>query len=207
MIELANVKKTVIFDMTDFGLANMDYAPVKFMIKCFEANYPESLGAVLIHRAPWIFQGIWKVIKGWLDPVVASKVHFTNSETDMEAFLEPASIIKELGGADTWKYDYPEPVEGENEAMKDEETRNSLISRRKELSKQYEDLVNEWIGADQSTFEKLRQRRDDLADDIRHNYWKLDSYVRARSLYDRWGELKPDPAPVAAAIAPAVPAA
>jgi CRAL/TRIO domain len=34
-----------------------DYTPVKFMIKCFEANYPESLGAVLIHKSPWIFQG------------------------------------------------------------------------------------------------------------------------------------------------------
>lgn len=41
--------------MTDFSLANMDYAPVKFMVKCFEANYPESLGTVLIHKAPWIF--------------------------------------------------------------------------------------------------------------------------------------------------------
>lgn len=27
------------------------------MIKCFEANYPESLGAVLVHKAPWVFQG------------------------------------------------------------------------------------------------------------------------------------------------------
>lgn len=38
-------------------MANMDYTPVKFMIKCFEANYPESLGAVLVHKAPWLFQG------------------------------------------------------------------------------------------------------------------------------------------------------
>lgn len=43
--------------MTSFTLSNMDYAPVKFMIKCFEANYPESLGAVLIQNAPWLFQG------------------------------------------------------------------------------------------------------------------------------------------------------
>lgn len=35
-----------------------DYTPVKFMIKCFEANYPESLGAVLVHKAPWVFQGL-----------------------------------------------------------------------------------------------------------------------------------------------------
>lgn len=38
-------------------MANMDYTPVKFMIKCFEANYPESLGTVLVHNAPWVFQG------------------------------------------------------------------------------------------------------------------------------------------------------
>lgn len=56
--------------MTGFSIANMvrgpfladcadhqDYGPVKFMIKCFEANYPESLGAVLVHKAPWVFQG------------------------------------------------------------------------------------------------------------------------------------------------------
>ena len=43
--------------MTGFSLANMDYTPVKFMIKCFEANYPECLGAVLVHKAPWVFQG------------------------------------------------------------------------------------------------------------------------------------------------------
>lgn len=43
--------------MTGFSMANMDYTPVKFMVKCFEANYPECLGAVLVHKAPWIFQG------------------------------------------------------------------------------------------------------------------------------------------------------
>ena len=64
--------------MTTFSMANMvraheapslgnhfpltlvflqDYTPVKFMIKCFEANYPESLGTVLVYKAPWIFQG------------------------------------------------------------------------------------------------------------------------------------------------------
>ena len=48
---------TIVFDMTGFSMANMDYTPVKFMIKCFEANYPESLGVILVHKAPWVFQG------------------------------------------------------------------------------------------------------------------------------------------------------
>ena len=50
--------QTIVFDMTGFSMANMDYSPVKFMIKCFEANYPECLGAVLVHKAPWVFQGM-----------------------------------------------------------------------------------------------------------------------------------------------------
>lgn len=43
--------------MTGFGLGNMEYSPVKFIIQCFETNYPESLGRLLIHNAPWIFSG------------------------------------------------------------------------------------------------------------------------------------------------------
>ena len=39
-------------------MSNMDYTPVKFLIKAFEAHYPESLGVCLVHKAPWIFQGI-----------------------------------------------------------------------------------------------------------------------------------------------------
>ena len=70
--------------MTDFSIANMDYTPVKFIIKCFEANYPESLGSVLVNKAPWIFQGIWKIIKGWLGPVVAGKVHFASNVEELQ---------------------------------------------------------------------------------------------------------------------------
>lgn len=36
-----------------------EYPPVKFIIRCFEANYPECLGVLLIHNAPWIFSGSW----------------------------------------------------------------------------------------------------------------------------------------------------
>ena len=45
------------FDLTGFSLSNMDYVPVKFLIQCLEANYPESLGCILIHNAPWGFSG------------------------------------------------------------------------------------------------------------------------------------------------------
>jgi hypothetical protein len=196
---------TVVFDMTDFGMANMDYAPVKFMIKCFEANYPESLGVVLVHNAPWIFNTVWKIIKGWLDPVVASKIHFTNHLKDVEEFIDKSSIIKELGGPLEWKYAYTEPIEGENMFMEDAEGRQRLETERTELAKEYESVVLEWIASRPSTSrngspaptptqeaDALRQRRDQVAAKLRSNYWHLDPYVRARSIYDRIGELRAD---------------
>ena len=100
------------------------------MIKCFEANYPESLGAVLIHKAPWLFSSIWSIIKGWLDPVVAAKIHFTKNREDLEKFIPPNQIMKELGGAEDWEYEYVEVKEGENNKMEDTATRDKLISER-----------------------------------------------------------------------------
>jgi CRAL/TRIO domain len=172
--------------MTDFSMANMDYAPVKFMIKCFEANYPESLGLVLVHKAPWIFQGIWKIIRGWLDPVVAGKVHFTNSVDDLGTYVGRDHIPTELGGDEKWQYKYPEPGPDENKAMEDVATKEKLLKERDALVSEYEDLTKAWIHG-QPGDAALKAQRTEQAEKLKLNYWQLDPYVRARSLYDRSG--------------------
>ncbi|PHH74667.1 hypothetical protein CDD82_4830 [Ophiocordyceps australis] len=183
---------TIIFDMTGFSLANMDYHPVKFMIQCFEANYPECLGTVLVHNAPWVFQGIWRIIRGWLDPVVAAKVHFTNYRAGLEEFIAPSQIIKELEGDEDWEYKYVEPIEGENDAMKDTETRDRLLKTRSELYNQFEEATRAWIRSPESSEGKQAQKkRQEIATNLKKGYWDLDPYMRSRSLYDRQGYLKP----------------
>ncbi|KAI0127958.1 CRAL/TRIO domain-containing protein [Xylariales sp. AK1849] len=204
---------TVVFDMTGFSMANMDYAPVKFMIQCFEANYPESLGFVLVHKAPWVFQGIWKIIRGWLDPVVASKVHFTNNLKDMSAFVPPNRVPKELDGEDPWEYHFVEPVMGENPKLKDTATRDRLIEERGALYEDYEQKTLQWIHEqDAEKRALLKADRNEVARTLREGYWNLDPYVRARSLYDRvgilneggaldyysWNKTPPAPAPASA---------
>ncbi|KAK4178484.1 hypothetical protein QBC36DRAFT_103104 [Triangularia setosa] len=179
---------TIVFDMTGFSMANMDYTPVKFMIKCFEANYPECLGTVLVHKAPWIFQGIWKVIRGWLDPVVANKVHFTNNATEMQEYIPLKHIPKDLDGQEDWSYKYVEPIPGENDKMKDTATRDELLRQRAELYKQYEEATMEWI---KTADAEVRRRREGIADRMREDYWRVDPYIRARSYYDRTGVLLP----------------
>ncbi|KJK84106.1 hypothetical protein H634G_00469 [Metarhizium anisopliae BRIP 53293] len=183
----------IIFDMTGFTLANMDYHPVKFMIQCFEANYPESLGVVLVHNAPWLFQGIWRVIRGWLDPVVAAKVHFTNYRTGLEEFIRPCQLIKDLEGDEDWTYAYEEPIEGENDLMKDTTTRDRLLKEREKLYAQYEAATRRWTKhASGEEAEAIKAERDDIAAKLRDGYWQLDPYVRARSLYDRQGVIRSD---------------
>ncbi|KAK0713137.1 putative phosphatidylinositol transporter protein [Lasiosphaeria miniovina] len=183
---------TIVFDMTGFSLANMDYTPVKFMVKCFEANYPESLGVVLVHKAPWLFQGIWKVIKGWLDPVVANKVHFTNNVREMEEFVPVNHIPKELDGAEDWEYSYVEPIAGENDKMKDVETRDRLLTERELLVKDYEEATRQWIQhAEGEKGAEIKARRNDIAAKLRESHWVLDPYIRARSYYDRTHVIQP----------------
>ncbi|KAG6003855.1 hypothetical protein E4U21_001654 [Claviceps maximensis] len=179
--------------MTGFTLANMDYQPVKFMIQCFEANYPESLGVVLVHNAPWVFQGIWRIVRGWLDPVVASKVKFTNNRAGLEEFIKPEQIIKDLDGDEDWTYRYTEPVEGENDSMKDVATRDRLLQERQVLYAQYEDSTRRWIDhPDGVQAEEIKSERNNIAAKMRDGYWRLDPFIRARSLYDRQGVILPD---------------
>ncbi|KAF2144478.1 uncharacterized protein K452DRAFT_325055 [Aplosporella prunicola CBS 121167] len=181
---------TIVFDMTGFSLANMDYTPVKFMIKCFEANYPESLGAVLVHKAPWVFQGIWSIIRGWLDPVVAGKVHFTKNTEELSSFVPLSQIPTELGGTEAWSYNYVEPAANENAALADSATRTAIEAERAALVEKYEAATLAWIQqAEAAPAPALKKERADLADALRENYWRLDPYVRARSLYDRTGVL------------------
>ncbi|KXT03763.1 hypothetical protein AC578_721 [Pseudocercospora eumusae] len=177
---------TIVFDMTDFSLANMDYTPVKFIIKCFEANYPESLGAILIYKAPWIFNQIWRIIRGWLDPVVASKVHFVANIDELDNYIRKDRAPKELGGNEDWEWKWPEPVPGEDDQMKDTAGKQKVMAERNELIKSYEDETMAWCeGKDKG------EGRPRIAQRIAENYWKLDPYVRARTPYDRTGVILP----------------
>ncbi|KAL7275927.1 phosphatidylinositol transfer protein csr1 [Rhizina undulata] len=183
----------VVFDMTGFSLANMDYAPVKFMIKCFEAHYPESLGICLVHKAPWVFRGIWNIIKGWLDPVVATKIHFTESLEDMEAFIPRSQILAELGGDEAWSYTYDEPVPGENAPLKDTARREKLQKERDELVLEYEEQTRRWVvEREEVAAGRIKDQRNAIAGKIKAGYWGLDKHVRARTIYDRRGVLGPN---------------
>ncbi|KAF4258783.1 hypothetical protein KXV68_005167 [Aspergillus fumigatus] len=185
---------TVIFDMTGFSLANMDYALVKFIIRCFELYYPESLGVLLIHNAPRIFAGIWKIIKGWINPDMVTKIHFTKSVADLAQFIHPSQIVSELGGDEDWEYEYSQPEMDENGLMEDDEARNTLLSERQQISEEFLSLTSQWIEATRHNYPEevamVQSRRFNVMEKLRVNYWKLDPFVRARNFLDRTGVIQ-----------------
>lgn len=120
--------------------------------------------------------------------MVAAKVHFTKTVDELSEFISRDHILTELGGDDPWTYRYEEPIEGENERMNDVSTRQRLQTERAAVVHEFEDVTREWIrgGGGEGT-EKGKSRREELAKKLHEGYWKLDPYVRARSVYDRTG--------------------
>lgn len=182
---------TLIFDLKGFTMSNMDYDPVKYMIKAFEAHYPESLGILLVHRAPWIFNGIWQIVKNWLDPVVSSKINFTKNLSDLEKYIDRKELIKDLDGSDDHEYNYLEPTESQNGlAIKDESVVNELKMQRQELQKQFIQKTIEWIESkDLVTSKALLNEKIELGKKLGENYIQIDGGIRNRSVYDRFGDI------------------
>lgn len=62
--------------------------------------YPERLGKMYLINAPWGFSTVWSVVKGWLDPVTAKKIHILGSGYKSELLQQvPAeNLPKEFGG-------------------------------------------------------------------------------------------------------------
>lgn len=183
---------TIVFDLTGFSLKNADYSTIKFLADVFEAHYPETLGFILIHNAPWIFSTVWNIIKGWLDPVVASKIHFTKDAKELSKFIDPTLIPDYLGGEDTTRgfYPIPEPKDEYPPKQKDAEFVR-LRKERDELFVRFLETTKKWIeSTNPQVSEKYLRDKIDLNIAISKNYLQLDPYIRNAGIYDRDGTLK-----------------
>ncbi|KAI0429945.1 CRAL-TRIO domain-containing protein [Xylaria sp. FL1042] len=182
----------VVFDLTNFSLSNMEWQPVRFIIRAFEANYPECLGSLLIHNAPWFFAGIWRIIRGLLDPVVAAKIDFTRNVEGLEKYIPKENIVPMCDGTDDWRYDYQEPAEDEDANIEHgDEEREKIMVERREIAERFLAATQEWIkhvDADEHEEAAIQaQLRSNAVEALWTNYWKLDPYVRSRTMLDRTG--------------------
>ncbi|KAI5956989.1 CSR1 [Candida jiufengensis] len=178
---------TIVFDLTGFSLKNADYATIKFLADVFEAHYPETLGFILIHNAPWIFSTVWNIIKNWLDPVVASKIHFTKDAKELSKFIDPTLIPDYLGGDDTTRgyYPIPEPKDEFPPRRKDAEYAR-LRRERDLLTAKFFETTKRWIeSTNPQVSDKYLKDKIDLNIALSSNYIQLDPYIRNPGIYDR----------------------
>ncbi|KAI3488245.1 hypothetical protein L1887_47784 [Cichorium endivia] len=187
-------KAVVVFDMAGFGLKNMDWQCVLFLVKCLEAYYPESLQRIYVHGAPWIFKGIWQVLQPMLDPVVRDKIKFSSKAKDLEELVPASKIRKGMGGTMDWDWDYIEPQAGENDVMKDSKSRKKIEAEMKELTDEFERLTQEWFTNTTSDDDNpdLAYKREVLANQIRLKNYQLQPFVRAKNIYQRSGLMTMD---------------
>ncbi|CAG8506835.1 3193_t:CDS:2 [Paraglomus occultum] len=179
----------LVFNMDGFSLSNVDYQYINFMIKCFEAYYPESLGVCLVHRAPWVFSVVWKVISPLIDPVVAAKIKFTNDSKELLEYISSDTLIASLGGNNKWEYKYVPPKPNENARMADTKTKENKLKIRRDLESKFEESTRKWLADPSPTNIKERQ---ELKKKLREAQIQLDPYIRARTLYHRIGVIKDD---------------
>lgn len=177
------------FNLSKFGMRNIDNGPVKFIIHTFEAFYPESLATIIIFKAPWFFEGVWKIIKPWLDPVVASKVKFCRNLNDVLEYIDQSQIPKELGGDGDFDWDYSLPTDKDIEEYdarrNDKETIANLVATRNEIVKRLEDKTEEWLTSVKDDI--IYKEREDIILELAQHYWKMDPYIRSPTYYDREG--------------------
>lgn len=187
-------KAVVVFDMAGFGLKNMDWQCVLFLVKCLEAYYPESLQRIYVHGAPWIFKGIWQVLQPMLDPVVRDKIKFSSKAKDLEELVPASKIRKGMGGTMDWDWDYIEPQAGENDLMKDTKSRSKIEAEMKELTDKFEEATQEWFETTSKDDENpdLAYRREVLAKQIRLKHYQLQPFNRAKNIYQRAGIMTMD---------------
>ena len=128
-----------------------------------------------------------------MDPVIVSKVNFTSKVSDLEKFIAPEQIPKELKGKEDWAYKYIEPVAGENDLMADTETRDRIFAERLKIGEELLLRTSEWVAASQqdgAAAATAKSQRTQTIETLRQNYWQLDPYVRGRTYLDRVGVVK-----------------
>eukprot|EP00118_Oscarella_pearsei_P003974 m.16507 g.16507 ORF g.16507 m.16507 type:complete len:540 (+) comp26973_c0_seq1:46-1665(+) len=153
-----HVKLTVIFDMTDVGLAQVDMDFLRFFIDCFKYYFPNMLECLLVYNIPFMLQAVWKIVKSWLSEEARQKVKFVK-KADILNYVEKDQLLLRFGGSDPFEYKFTpeeeEHEEGDLRSMHDTETEELLDDAAKKVH--FEDERSEELTGS-AEFQSNRER-------------------------------------------------
>lgn len=191
LVVYPNDKVIVVFDMSGFGMRNMDWHSLMTVLKILEGYYPETLAKLYIYRAPWIFQGIWKAINPLLDPEIRNKINFCNKSNELD--VVPQYICEDtIGGDQVDVVKWVEPLPGEKEGLdRNDPKRQEMWKSYRDISRDYEEVTKKWIISDGQD-DTLNAERDLQSKRLRLKFIELEPFIRARSMYQRAGIINED---------------
>lgn len=141
------------------------------------------------------------MIKTWMNDSLVSKVHFTKTLEDLERFIPRQNLPPDLGGIDdTYQYHYIEPDphdRAENLPLDTHSpTRDFLLGQRQRIAEDLLEATRLWLQTvamrDRIGTAVQEDRRAELIEELRLNFWKVDPFIRARCQLDREGIIVSD---------------
>ncbi|KNC50893.1 phosphatidylinositol transfer protein CSR1 [Thecamonas trahens ATCC 50062] len=97
----------VIVDFTGSSMKNYDTAMLRGVLQVLQTSYPERLGKMWMVNAPWVFSGVWRLVKGMLDKRTVSKIEFVGSDYKdvLAAHFAPECLLASMGGSSQYVFD------------------------------------------------------------------------------------------------------
>ncbi|KAJ2764762.1 phosphatidylinositol transfer protein csr1 [Coemansia nantahalensis] len=115
----ATGRAMLVYNFTDFKLENVDTGFSKTIITRIGELYPQTFSGTLLFVNSWLFSGIWKILRGWMEPAIAKRTAIVKDTDALTTFVARDQIIAEMGGDLKFTYSYVYPTRAANAAMFD----------------------------------------------------------------------------------------
>eukprot|EP00742_Colponemidia_sp_Colp-10_P004374 GILJ01004669.1.p1 GENE.GILJ01004669.1~~GILJ01004669.1.p1 ORF type:complete len:544 (+),score=93.40 GILJ01004669.1:62-1693(+) len=90
----------IILDLAGVSLSNIPYKAMKELVSTLQSNYRARLHTMFIVNAPTLVYGVWRVVKGFLDPETVKKIqiHKSGFQDAVLSLFNREQVEKKYGG-------------------------------------------------------------------------------------------------------------
>ncbi|KAJ2822045.1 phosphatidylinositol transfer protein csr1 [Coemansia furcata] len=175
---------TLLYDFSGFKMENIDTAFIKTIVTMINETYPQTFSTTIMFVNSWLFSGVWKLIRSWLDPVIAKRTFIAKDIDQLSKFVDRSQIMVDMGGELKYSYSFDYPTEEDNAQMFDAEGRQQAEESLKDAVSAFEKETNAWVSGSGTNSYNVKSRIDAAAS-FGDAALKLDPYIRARFATDR----------------------
>jgi len=91
----------ILFDLDGVSLMSLPYMTIKDITAVLQSNYRARLGAMFVVNAPAFVATAWKVVKAFMEPETAAKIHIFRGDyhSTLFSFYNESQIEEKYGGS------------------------------------------------------------------------------------------------------------